>query len=128
MFTVNPSPTCDSVFIRGMKLEMVIGVDADELNVYQTIEFDVDIWPSRVKPVGSDDVSDVISYADIFRDFQTIAKASKVRLLETFGENMAGYLLDKYPVRRVRICMTKRNKFSNVLGSGVVVDRRIVPV
>ncbi len=116
----------DSVFIRGLRVETLIGVYPQERNEPQVLLLDLILAFDNRVPAASDDVADTLDYAEISAGLRELAARRKDQLLETLAEAMADYLRSNYRLRELELRVSKLAA-AEALGSaavGVFIHRR----
>lgn len=97
----------DRIQLRGVRLQVRVGVPDEERATPQQIIVDADLdWDIRAA-AAEDDFSETIDYAAVRNTLDEVASAQPWRLIETIAERMAAALLDQYPTPRVRILLKK---------------------
>ena len=94
-----------SVFVRGLRLEAEIGVNADEFGRRQPLIIDAEI--ALIPPDRCEHIGETVNYELVVQRAQAIAAAGHVRLIETFAQRLAESLLAEPAAARVRIRIEK---------------------
>jgi 7,8-dihydroneopterin aldolase/epimerase/oxygenase len=119
----------DAVFIRGLRVEALIGVYQREREARQPLLLDVEIDFDNRLPAASDDLGDTLDYAEISQALRDLAAAGRHLLLETLAEEMAALLQRRFGARRVRLTIDKPEAAA-ALGCahvGVRIEREFAP-
>ncbi|CAN1173403.1 Dihydroneopterin aldolase 1 [Linum perenne] len=88
----------DKLILRGMKFHGFHGVKKEERSLGQKFLVDVDAWMD-LRPAGeSDQLTDTINYADIYRIVEEVVEGPAQNLLESVAERIARTVLVKYSV------------------------------
>ncbi|CAN1256159.1 Dihydroneopterin aldolase 1 [Linum perenne] len=88
----------DKLVLRGMKFHGFHGVKKEERSLGQKFLVDVDAWMD-LRPAGeSDQLTDTINYADIYRIVEEVVEGPAQNLLESVAERIARTVLVKYSV------------------------------
>ena len=104
--------TADKIFLRGLRLSCLIGVDAAEQYCRQAIVMDVDII-SLPSPDGADFVPPV-DYAILVRRLREWAEAKQHRYLEEFAAAAADLVIAEFAVSQVRVSCCKLRPFAGL--------------
>jgi len=98
----------DRLILRGLMFHGFHGVKPEERKLGQKFLIDVDAWMD-LRPAGkSDNLSDTISYTDIYRIARDVVEGSPQNLLESVAELIASMTLTKFPrIMAVRIKVGK---------------------
>jgi len=114
----------DKVFIRGLELEVIIGVYDWERHRKRPLILDVDMGVDTRDAAASDHVRDAVDYAAVADDLRAVADSMQPALLETLAEKMARTLFDKYPISTLRLFIDKPGAVGGVKSVGVEIERR----
>lgn len=99
--------TSQKIFIKGLALEMFIGVFDSEKSQKQRVIVDLEVSVLPTTNWRSDDIKNVLSYAEIIEKIESLAQSGHINLVETFAE------------RIVEICFT----YSQVIDVSVSVQK-----
>ncbi len=121
-----PSPeslreTCRKIFVRGLRLQCLIGAYSHELGRPQTVELECDVWVER-RP-ASDCLDKVLNYDLIVDALRETALSGHIRLQETLAECAAEKMAALPGVRLVRVSSAKLEAFPDAECAGVEVWR-----
>lgn len=114
----------DKIYIRGLKVETIIGIYDWERTLLRPLVFDVDLGFDTREAASSDRMRDSIDYAAVGQTIRDIAVELKPQLLETLAEKIARTLFDRFPVLSVRLAIDKPGAIPDVKGIGVEIERR----
>lgn len=114
----------DKIYIRGLKVETIIGIYDWERTLVRPLVFDVELGFDAREAASSDRMRDSIDYAAVGQTIRDIALELKPQLLETLAEKIARTLFDRFPVLSVRLVIDKPGAIADVKGVGVEIDRR----
>lgn len=104
-----------SVFVRGLKLDVGIGVYDHEHGRLQTLVIDVTL---EMGPVVVEHLADTINYETVAAAARAIAASGHVGLVETFAERLALACLDDPRVRRVAVRIEKPGALDGAEAAG----------
>lgn len=96
----------DQILIRGMGCLTAIGVTAGERAVKQQLSIDVE-FPVAGRPATTDSIDDAVDYDAVARTVAEICSSREFHLIETVAEQIAGRILEKFPISQVRILVRK---------------------
>ena len=85
----------DKIFIRGLKVETIIGIYDWERSLVRPLIFDLELGFDTREAAASDRMRDSIDYAAVGDTIREIALALKPELLETLAEKIARSLFDR---------------------------------
>ena len=114
----------DKIFIRGLKVETIIGIYDWERTLKRPLVFDVELGFDTREAASSDRMRDSLDYAAVGQTIRDIALELQPQLLETLAEKIARTLFDRFPVLSVRLTIDKPGAIPDVKGIGVEIDRR----
>ena len=114
----------DKIFIRGLKVETIIGIYDWERTLKRPLVFDVELGFDTREAASSDRMRDSIDYAAVGQTIRDIALELQPELLETLAEKIARTLFDRFPVLSVRLTIDKPGAIPDVKAIGVEIDRR----
>jgi len=102
------------VFVRGLRLQMEIGVHGHEHGRVQPVVVDIEL---EVERAGSERLADTVNYETVVRRAEAAA-AGHTLLVETFAERLARACLEDGRVRRVRVRAEKPDALAAAAGAG----------
>lgn len=114
----------DKIFIRGLKVETIIGIYDWERTLIRPLIFDIELGFDTREAAASDRMRDSIDYAAVGQTVKDIALNLKPQLLETLAEKIARALFDQFPILSLRLVIDKPGAIPDVKGIGVEIDRR----
>ena len=114
----------DKIFIRGLKVETIIGIYDWERTLKRPLVFDVELGFDTREAASSDRMRDSIDYAAVGQTIRDIAVELQPQLLETLAEKIARTLFERFPVLSVRLTIDKPGAIPDVKGIGVEIERR----
>lgn len=117
-------PGMDKVFIRGLRVEAVIGVHDWERQLLRPLLFDLELGLDTRPAASSDRVRDAVDYAAVAETVRTLARDLQPQLLETLAETLARRLFEQFPILCLRLSIDKPGAIADVRGVGVEIDRR----
>ena len=113
----------DTVFIRGLRVDAVIGVHAWERTLRQVLVFDLEMACTTVVAARSDAIGDALDYSAVAQRVRALAQASSSQLLETLAEAVAHALMSEFSVPWLRLRLEKPGAVPGADGVGVVIER-----
>lgn len=114
----------DKIFIRGLKVETIIGIYDWERTLVRPLIFDIELGFDTREAASSDRMRDSIDYAAVGQTVKDIALNLKPQLLETLAEKIARTLFDQFPILSLRLVIDKPGAIPDVKAIGVEIDRR----
>lgn len=113
----------DKVFIKGLRVDAVIGVYDWERDIRQKLVFDLDMAADNRVPAASDDVADTLDYDRISRRIAEFVSASEFQLIETLAERVAGLVMEEFAVRQISLTVHKPGAVDIADDVGVSIER-----
>ncbi|CAI0401444.1 unnamed protein product [Linum tenue] len=98
----------DKLILRGLKFHGFHGVKQEERSLGQKFLIDVDAWMDLRAAGISDQLTDTISYTDIYRIVKEVVEGPPQNLLEFVAQKIATKTLTNYPrISAVRVKVGK---------------------
>jgi dihydroneopterin aldolase len=114
----------DSIQIRDLRLEVLIGIHKRERHVPQTVSIDLDIGLPGEAVFASDRVADTIDYEQVALRIKALAASGHFRLVETLAGRIARLLLDDFGAPWVKVSAAKIGILPNARLVGVSIERK----
>ena len=113
----------DSILIRDLRVEVLIGIHRRERHVAQTVSIDLDIGIPGPAVFSSDKVADTVDYEQVALRIKGLAASGHFRLVETFADRIASLIMDEFKAPWVRISAAKIGILPNAKFVGVSIER-----
>ena len=113
----------DVVFVKGLKVEAVIGVYDWERAITQPLLIDIALETDISAAAASDDVSDALSYKAVCDDVSEWCKEIQAKLLEHLAELIVNKLLTKYACHKITFRIAKPTAIAQADAVGVQITR-----
>lgn len=113
----------DSILIRDLRVEVLIGIHKRERHVPQTVSIDLDIGLPGEAVFASDRVADTIDYEQVTLRIKALAASGHFRLVETLADRIAKVLTDEFSAPWVRVSAAKIGILPNAKFVGVSIER-----
>ena len=114
----------DSIVIRDLRIEVLIGIHRREQHAPQTVSLDLEIGLPGEAVFASDRVADTIDYEQVALRIKALASSGHFRLVETLAERIARLLIDDFGARWVKVSAAKIAILPNAKFVGVSIERR----
>ncbi|MBA4549323.1 dihydroneopterin aldolase [Thermoactinomyces intermedius] len=99
----------DKIFMKRLSFYGYHGAYAEENRLGQRFYVDLEM-KLDLKPAGTtDDLQNTVDYGAVYQKVETIMTGTRVKLIETLAERIAGRLLADFPIEEVRVRVTKPN-------------------
>lgn len=113
----------DIVFIEDLRIDAVIGIYDWERRVRQTLAFDIEMAFDNTVPAAHDDIAHTLDYKAVSTRIREYVSASGFGLVETLAERVAALVLDEFPVRHLRLKLSKPSAVRGARAVGVMIER-----
>ena len=113
----------DKVFIKGLKVEGIIGIFQWEREVKQVISIDIEMDFDNKKASKSDSIDDALNYKLVGERVTKFIKESKFKLVETLAEKISFIILDEFPVSKVKVSLSKPGAMRGSDSVGITIIR-----
>ena len=113
----------DSILVRDLRVEVLIGIHKRERHVAQAVSIDLDIGLPGNAVFASDRVADTIDYEQVALRIKALGASGHFRLVETFAERIAKLLTDELKAPWVRVSAAKIGILPNAKFVGVCIER-----
>ena len=114
----------DSILVRDLRVEVLIGIHKRERHVAQVVSIDLDIGLPGETVFASDRVADTIDYEQVALKIKVLAGSGHFKLVETFADRIAKLLTDDFKAPWVRVSAAKIGILPNAKFVGVSIERR----
>ncbi|MBN7797800.1 dihydroneopterin aldolase [Parahaliea mediterranea] len=113
----------DTVFIRELAVDTVIGVYGWERTVRQTLLLDLEMaWDNRPAAAG-DELARALDYAAVAERITRFAAGSEFQLIETLAEQVAALVRAEFAVPWLRLRVCKPGAVAAARDVGVLIER-----
>ncbi|MBC7780386.1 MAG: dihydroneopterin aldolase [Proteobacteria bacterium] len=119
-----PDAPPDTIFIRELRHQTLIGVYPWEREVTQAVELDLDFDLPGRHAADSRRLDDTIDYSQVVARVRAILDRHDEQLLETLSELIADTLLAEFRMPRLRLSLAKLNLMPGVKKLGITIERR----
>jgi dihydroneopterin aldolase len=113
----------DTVFLRDLKIDTVIGIYGWERRVRQTLIFDLEMSADVAKAAKTDKIEDALNYKSIAKRLQQYVSESKFELIETLAEECARIIREEFNVAWVKLTLNKKGAVRGATDVGVIIER-----
>ncbi len=113
----------DTVFLRQLQLEAVIGVYDWERKIRQPLCMDLEIATDVRRAAASDRIQDALDYQAVARRITEYVAGSEFQLVETLAERCAELLIREFAVTWLRLTVHKPDAVENAASVGVAIER-----
>ena len=113
----------DVVFVKGLKVEAVIGIFVWERAITQPIMIDIALETDISKAAQSDNVADALSYKEVCDDVSAWCKELKAELLEHLAAKLIDRLFANYNCQKITLSVAKPTAIKEADAVGIQITR-----
>ena len=113
----------DTIFIRDLRIDTVIGIYDWERAIRQTLSFDLEMATDIARAAASDSIDDTLNYKAVAKRIIAFVEASEFQLVETLAERVAELVREEFAVPWLRLTLNKGGAVRGARGVGVVIER-----
>ena len=113
----------DTVFIRGLRADAVIGVHDWERRLRQTLVIDLTLAADVRTAAARDQLQDALDYDAVARAVTELVENNRFRLIETLAEAIAAHLREQFGIAWLRVRLDKPGAVPNAETVGVEIER-----
>lgn len=115
----------DTIFIRDLRVETVVGIYDWERRIKQMVSFDLDMSADIRRAAKSDRIEDTLDYKAVVKRVIQFVTAQQFQLVESLAESIAALILDEFKVKGVKVTVHKPGAVSGSKSVGVTIERGI---
>jgi len=113
----------DIVFIEDLRIQTVIGIYDWEREITQTVSLDLQMAFDIRNAGKSDDIADTLDYKAVSKRLIQFVEASEFQLVEALAERCAHIVLKEFPVRWLKLKLSKPGAVRGSSAVGVIIER-----
>lgn len=113
----------DRVFIENLIVETVIGIFDWEREIRQAISLDLEMEFDIRKAAASDAIEDTLDYKAVSKRLIHFIEQSEFQLVEALAEKCAAIILEEFPVKRLKLKLSKPGAVRGSSAVGVIIER-----
>lgn len=114
----------DRIFLRGLRVDCIIGFIDWERQLRQTLEIDLEFPVDCARAAERDAVEDSTDYKQVAKRVLQFVQASEFRLVETLAHRLAMLLIEEFRLEWLRITINKPGAIRHSRDVGVSLLRR----
>ena len=119
----NPISCGDTIFLRGLAVECIIGFIDWERRVKQTISIDLELPVDCRNAAIRDEVEDTLDYKKVAKRVIAFVEASEFKLVETLAHRLALLVLEEFGVQWIHVSVNKPGAIRGSRDVGVSIER-----
>jgi dihydroneopterin aldolase len=113
----------DTIFLRGLTIECIIGFIDWERRVKQTIVIDLELPVDCRSASIRDEVEDTLDYKKVAKRVIAFVEASEFKLVETLAHRLALLILEEFGIPWIRLSVNKPGAIRGSKDVGVSIQR-----
>ncbi len=113
----------DTIFLRDLRVETIVGVWDWERKIRQTVSIDLDMAADIRRAAASDSLDDTLNYKLVAKRVQQFVGESSFQLVETLAEKIAEVVLNDFNVPWVEVRVNKPGAIRGARDVGVKIRR-----
>ena len=113
----------DTIFIRGLEIECIIGFIDWERQVKQKVVLDLELPVDCARAARADDVADTLDYKQVVDQVSGLVAGSEFMLVETMAQRVAELILKNFGVEWIRVTVNKPGAIRGLRDVGVSLER-----
>jgi dihydroneopterin aldolase len=115
--------TVDRIFLRGLKIEAVVGIWDWERRIKQTVSLDLEMATDVRKAATTDSIDSALNYKEIAKRLIAFVGESQFQLVESLAEAVAKLIVEEFGVPWVRVCVAKPGAIEGSREVGIQIER-----
>ena len=113
----------DTIYIKDLRVETIIGIFGWEREVRQQISMDLDFEFDVSVPGKSDSIDDTLDYKKITKSLIAFIESSDYKLIEALGEGIVDHLKSKFGIKKVKLRLSKPGALRFSKDVGIMIER-----
>lgn len=113
----------DCLFIEDFTVDAIIGILPHEREQKQPVIFDLELFVDTRPAANSEAIEDAVDYFALTEQLREFVASSDYFLIEKLATATAGYLLQHFPLQRVKIRLSKPKALTTAKNVGVIIER-----
>lgn len=113
----------DIVYLRGLKIETIVGIYAWERQMPRPLVFDLELGTDIRAAAASDRVEDAVNYAAVAEYVTDSVQSQQPALLEPLLENLAQGLFERFNIQWLRLSVDKPGAVAGLKAVGLRIER-----
>ena len=113
----------DTIFLRDMRVDTVIGIWDWERKIRQTVSIDLEMGADIARAASTDSIDDTLNYKKVAKRVQQFVSDSDFQLVETMAQKIAELILDEFDIPWVNVSVNKPGAIRGARDVGVRIRR-----
>jgi dihydroneopterin aldolase len=120
---IRKGKSMDTVFIRDLRIETVVGIFDWERRVRQTVSLDIEMAADIRRAAASDSIDDALDYKAVAKRLIQFVGESEFQLVETLAERIAELVIGEFDVPWLKLTLNKPGAVRGSRDVGVSIER-----
>jgi dihydroneopterin aldolase len=113
----------DTIFLRELKVETVVGIWDWERKIRQTVSIDLEMGADVAHAAKTDSIEDTLNYKAVAKQVQQFVADSEFQLVETLAEKIAAMVLAEFAIPWIQVRVSKPGAIRGAKDVGVLIRR-----
>ncbi len=113
----------DTVYIRDLNIDTIIGIFDWEREVRQTVSLDLEMAADIRSAAATDDIDRALNYKAVAKRIIAHVENSDCLLVERLAEEVAGIVVEEFGVPWVRLRLSKPGALRGSRDVGLIIER-----
>ena len=113
----------DRIFLRGLKIDCIIGFIEWERRIKQTVVIDIELPVDCRRAALTDDVADTVDYKKVSKRIIGFVEAAEFKLVETLAHKIAMLVIEEFGVEWVKLSVNKPGAIRGSRDVGISLER-----
>jgi dihydroneopterin aldolase len=113
----------DTIFLRGLEVECIIGFIDWERRVKQTVVIDLELPVDCRRAAIQDEVQDTLDYKKVAKRVIAFVEAAEFKLVETLAHRLALLIIEEFNLDWMRLSVNKPGAIRGSRDVGVSIER-----
>jgi dihydroneopterin aldolase len=113
----------DIIYIKGLKIDTVIGIFAWERQVKQAVIIDLEMATDIRQAAATDQIENTVNYKAVSKRLIDFVASSEFQLVETLAERIAEIVTTEFRVPWLRLKVNKLGALRGAQEVGVIIER-----
>ncbi|MBK5963074.1 dihydroneopterin aldolase [Thiocystis minor] len=113
----------DIVFIRGLRVETIIGIHDWEKRARRPLILDLEMASDIARAAATDRIADALDYDTVSQRLVQAVSENRFELVETLAEHCAAILREEFGIPWLRLTLNKPSAVGEGVDVGVVIER-----
>jgi len=115
--------TTDTIFLRELKVETVVGIWDWERKIRQTVSIDLEMGADVARAAKTDSIEDTLNYKAVAKRVQQFVGDAEFQLVETMAEKIAELVLTEFAIPWIQVSVSKPGAIRGARDVGVLIRR-----